>query len=173
MFRSAYFAYQHYRPEVQLGMCVLRVAGPTQFKIIDNEANDAAADNATHYMRMLYNQISASVGQAMDAEIECTDDASNGGRCGRTKPDSVADGSMDVYKVILLNLTEKWLRSIQMLRPLMVSISTVDLKMIGHYLTSVLDRNMELLSDLFMPGFYGCVQKYMNKLMWRILESWI
>lgn len=178
MFRSAYFAYQHYRPEVQFGMCVMRVASPSPFKIVDETANDGVAENATSYMRELYNQISSSAGHAIDTIICDGSSSQQGAKCVRSGKGSsggvaVADGSMDVYKVILLNITEKWLRSIKLLRPLMVSISSVDLKMVGHYLSSVMDRNFELLSNLFMPGLYGCAQRYMNKLMWRTLESWI
>lgn len=150
----------------------MRFAGPSQFKIIDTTENNVAAENASNYMRSLYHQISSSLGRALDI-IACDGRPGKINKCGQIDKASLSDGSMDVYKVILLNVTEKWLRSLKLLKPVMVSISSVDLKMVGQYVTSVLDRNLELLSNLFMPGLYGCAQSYMNKLMWRILESWI
>lgn len=175
MFRNVYFTYQHYRPEVQFGMCVMRIAVPKQFKIID-DLDNSSAKNASNYVRSVYNQLSTSIGEALDT-MPCDDSPTASGqqtKCARMDPlGDRADGSMDVYRIIWLNMAEKWLRSVRVLRPLMASISSVNLRLVGQFVSSVLDRHMELLSDLFMPGLYGCSQSYLHKWMWRTLESWI
>lgn len=83
------------------------------------------------------------------------------------------DASWRVYRTVLLNLAEQWLRSSRVLRPIVRSMSGNSLRRMRRFADVVVDGVVRRLREMLVPGLYGCTQQYLVEMMWRSVETWI
>lgn len=83
------------------------------------------------------------------------------------------DATVRVYRTIILNMLEQWMRSSGLLRPLMSSMSGTSVRRVRRFADAVLEGAMRRMRDILMPGLYGCTQMYMVEVFWRTLETWM
>lgn len=83
------------------------------------------------------------------------------------------DATVRVYRTIMLNMLEQWMRSSGTLRPLAGALSGASMRRVRRFADAMLDSAMRRVRDILMPGLYGCTQMYVVEFFWRALETWL